>query len=57
MGWNYSTGSNTITTGSINIRSAQQADLPADDTTTSNNNPWLEFSQTIKFQNEWAGFF
>lgn len=57
VGWNYSTGSNTTTTSSISIISTNANWLPVDNTTTTVNNPWFEFSQTILFQNSDKGFF
>lgn len=51
IGWNYSTGSNTATTGSMIIRTTRTTgDLPVDNTSTAGSNPWFEFSQTLKFQ-------
>lgn len=48
FGWRYLTGSDTATTGSINSLTGPAAtDLPVDNTTTTANNPWIEFSQTL----------
>lgn len=35
---------------SIRIGDADATDLPEDDTTTADNNPWIEFQQTLTFQ-------
>lgn len=49
-GWNYLTGSVITTTGSIISQVIVTAsDLPVDNTTNTATNPWLEFSQTLKF--------
>ncbi len=57
IGWNYLTGSNTTTTGSINLNTGNaQTDLPVDNTSTAVQRPWIEFSQNILFQNQ-SGFF
>lgn len=58
IGWNYSTGSNTATTATINMRDNRgNVDYPVDNTNTSQNNSWIEFSQTLLFQSRSQGFF
>lgn len=58
MGWNYSTGSNTTTSGTMTIRDNRtNADYPVDNTTTALNTSWIEFSQKLIFQKRTYGFF
>lgn len=53
FGWNYSTGSATTTTGNMQVRSGRTGgDLPVDNTSTANSNPWIEFSQQLYFQTQ-----
>lgn len=39
----------TVHSSSLRIGDADAADLPEDDTTTADNNPWLEFQQVLVF--------
>ncbi len=57
IGWNYSTGVNTATTGFMTLRTLAAGDLPVNDTQTTAGNPWLEFSQTILLQSRTYFFF
>lgn len=58
VGWNYSTGVNTTTTGTIAVRTVGPSTfLPVDNTTTTASTPWIEFSQTIFFQSINFSFF
>ncbi len=57
VGWNYATGVNTATTASMDIRTAANNDLPVDNTSTAGSKPWIEFSQTVIFQNISNQFF
>lgn len=57
IGWNYSTGSNTATSGVGSFGSSSATDLAVDNTTTTANNPFIKFSQTVVFQNAYRGFF
>lgn len=56
IGWNYSVGTNTTRTGTGSFGTSPATDLAVDNTTTTANCPWIEFSQTLIFQNEWLGF-
>jgi len=50
IGWNYSVGTNTARTAFISTGSSSGTDLPADNTATAANDPWLEFSDNITLQ-------
>jgi hypothetical protein len=50
LGTNFSAGSSTTLTGTIStLFTTVVTDLPADNTTTTNLIPWIEFSQTLLF--------
>lgn len=55
IGWNYQTGTNTATNSTNSYGSSAASDLAVDNTTTTANNPWVQFSQTLIFQRQ--GFF
>lgn len=57
VGWNYQTGTNTATNGSNSYGSNNGTDLPVNNTTTTANDPWVRFSQTLIFQHSYRGFF
>lgn len=57
FGWNYSTGTVTTTTATAAFNSAAASDLPVDNTTATAARSWIEFSQTIYFQNKNINFF
>lgn len=42
----------SVHSSSLRIGDADATDLPEDDTTTADNNPWLEFQQILQFQVE-----
>jgi len=50
LGWNYSAGASTTPNASISRGSSSGTDLAVDNTTTTANNPWVQFSQTLLFQ-------
>jgi hypothetical protein len=49
LGGNFTSGANVATTAAVNIADNSVTDLPVDNTTTTANNCWFEFSQAIKF--------
>lgn len=57
VGWNFATGSTTTITATGSFGSSSATDLAVDNTTTTANNPFIKFSQTIIFQNPSRGFF
>lgn len=57
IGWNYATGTNTATNATGSFGSSSGTNLPADNTTTAANNPFVTFSQTLIFQKPSIGFF
>jgi hypothetical protein len=50
IGWTYKTGTNTSTTATQSFGSSSGTDLTEDNTTTTANNPWIEFSNGILWQ-------
>lgn len=50
LGWNYSAGTSTTVNGTLSRGSSSITDLAVDNTTTTANNPWVQFSQTLVFQ-------
>jgi Secretion system C-terminal sorting domain len=50
LGWNYAVGAPNNTFATINKGSAAAADMPVNNTSGANNNPWFEFSQSLVFQ-------
>lgn len=40
---------------SVQVRDDAASDLPEDETSTANNNPWIEFSATLTFAEEASG--
>lgn len=50
IGWNMSVGTTTTRTGTISRGSSSATDLAADNTTTTANNPWIEFTSYVAFQ-------
>ncbi len=57
IGWNYSTGSNTATNAVASFGSSSATDLAVDNTTTTANNPFVQFNQTVVFQKPYKHFF
>lgn len=51
IGWNESVGTTTTRTGTLSRGSSSGTDLPANNTTTTANSPWVQFSQTLSFYN------
>ncbi len=49
VGWNYSAGTATNVNCIISRGSSSATDLPVNNTTTTANTPWVEFSQTLVF--------
>ncbi len=49
LGWNYSSGSSSNVSCTIETGSSSGTDLPVNNTSTSTNNPWFQFSQTLLF--------
>lgn len=47
LGWNMSVGTTTTRTGTASRGSSSGTDLPANNTATAVNTPWVEFSQTL----------
>lgn len=50
FGWNYSVGTNTTRTGTMSRGSSNGTDLPVNNTATTANDPWIEFSQSLVFK-------
>ncbi|MBK6633306.1 MAG: hypothetical protein IPG38_02390 [Chitinophagaceae bacterium] len=50
LGWNYSFGTNTTRTCIMSRGSSSGTDLPVNNTTTTANSPWFQFSQTLLFE-------
>lgn len=57
VGWNYSVGTNTTRTGTASRGASAAADMSVDNTSTTANNPWIQFSQTLKWQPNSRHFF
>lgn len=57
VGWRYLTGTNTVTNGVGSFGSSSATDLTASGTETTANNPWIQISQTVVFQNGYRFFF
>jgi len=49
LGWNYSAGTTTTLNATMSRGSSSATDLAVDNTTTTANNPWIQFSQTLLF--------
>ncbi len=49
IGWFYTAGTNTTRTVINSFGSNSATDLPINNTTTTADNPWVEFSQTLLF--------
>jgi hypothetical protein len=49
VGWNYSVGTNTTRTGTASRGASAASDMSVDNTSTTANNPWVQFSQTLKW--------
>lgn len=47
VGWNYSSGTNTTRTVTASRGASSGSDMSADNTSTTANNPWIQFSQTL----------
>jgi hypothetical protein len=52
IGFRHHLASSTATVGTFSFGDNSGTDLPENDTTTTANNPWVEFSNTIYFQGE-----
>lgn len=50
LGWNYSAGVTATINSTISRGSSSGTDLIVNNTTTTANNPWFQFSQTLLFQ-------
>lgn len=57
IGWNESVGSNTTRTGTASRGSSSATDLAVDNTTTTANNPYIKFSNTVIFKYNSKHFF
>lgn len=55
IGGNFSSGTNTTRTFTASRGSSSTTDLPADNTTTTANTPWFQFSQNLKWQGSKGG--
>jgi hypothetical protein len=49
VGWNYSAGTNNAVNCIISRGSSSGTDLPANNTTTTANSPWVQFSDDLVF--------
>jgi hypothetical protein len=57
LGWIESVGTNTTRTGTASRGSSAGVNLAVDNTTTTANDPWILFSQTIQFAPRHRSFF